>query len=262
MKHFRREEDVMARVLKSVVYSMIITIICYIFFHDDMSSIKPTVQETMQTSTNLYKSENMLIIGDSRMYAAAKIFKEEHLFFVAKSGVSCNYLWEEAEQQADAILAEYPDEHFSIFINLGVNDLDRVAKLDNQVVCDAETYANYYLQLKEKWNQHNLFFVSVNPVNEKKLKIGRYKNSQMTNNKAIKEFNEKIVSIVKEHNIYYCDTYTSLITNGFESTDGLHYSDESTREIIELVKNCYTDEFVRSILEPITSRFKKNNGML
>ncbi len=247
----------MKRVLKSLLYSVLITIICYFLFHDSMSSTKPTVQEITNPNTSyLYQSENILIIGDSRMYAASKIIKEDNLFFVAKSGSTCNYLWEEAEEQADAILAKYPDEHFSIFINLGVNDLDNVSKLDNKVICDAETYANYYLKLKEKWNQHNLFFVSVNPVDEKILKTGKYKNRKMTNNQAIQEFNEKIVSIVKDYNIYYCDTYTPLLTNGFGSIDGLHYSDESTHEIIESIKNCYTDEFIHSVWKPIVSRFK------
>ena len=247
----------MTRVLKSLIYSILITIGCYFLFHDNMCEIKPTVQETTNSNTNyLYQSENILIIGDSRMYDASKIFEEEHLFFVAKSGSTCNYLWEEAEAQADAILSKYPDEHFSIFINLGVNDLNLVAKLDNQIVCDAETYANYYLKLKEKWNQHNLFFVSVNPVDEKILKTGKYKGKSMTNNKAIEEFNEKIVSIVKDYNIHYCDTYTSLLMNGFGSMDGLHYSDESTHEIVESIKNCYTDEFIHSVWNPIVSRFK------
>lgn len=201
--------------------------------------VKPPVEETPKLA--YYHSERIIIIGDSRMYGASKVVEDKDIFFIAKNGATCDYLWEIAEPEVDKILKENPGEHFTIFVNLGVNDLDKVEwghEMDGKHVCDSGVYASYYLKLHEKWKEHNLFFVSVNPTKEEIRKQLHSEDAKMTSNEKIYDFNEEIEKKITSSGIYYCDTYTKLLENGFESPDGLHYSDDTSKEIIELVKRC------------------------
>lgn len=185
-----------------------------------------------------YDTENFIIIGDSRTYAASKIIEEDNLYFVAKNGATCNYLWETAEEEVDKILEDREDEHFNIFINLGVNDLNKQDKRDGETICNAEDYANYYIKLKEKWMNHNVFFASVNPIDEEVMKTGKYKDSNKRTNQMILEFNEEVVTLTKDFGILYCDTFSQLMDEGFASKDGVHYKDKTTKVIINKTKEC------------------------
>lgn len=200
-----------------------------------------TQKEIKDSGPKYFDNERIIIIGDSRMYGASKVVNDEGIIFVAKNGARCNYLWESAEIEVDKFLEENPEEHFTIFVNLGVNDLDIIsqgAEPDGKNVCNMEQYANYYKTLKEKWAAHNLFFTSVNPVDEEILKTGKFKDSKMTDNEKISEFNEYLFKELHASGIYYCNTYDVLMEKGFESPDGLHYSNETSKEIVKLVKEC------------------------
>ena len=180
------------------------------FFHGKKVSTSPsnTSNPNENVSSEIptyYPSDKILIIGDSRMVGTSKVVSLDNVFFVAKNGATCNYFWEEAVPEAEKILKQYPEDHFTIFFNLGINDLDRLERknkqkeLDNKTICDASTYADYYIKLKEKWPTHNFFFLSVNPLDEKVLKNGKYKDSKMSTNKKVEEFNEKVASKENEY---------------------------------------------------------------
>ncbi len=201
---------------------------------------------------NYFDSERIIIIGDSRMYGASQIIKDEDIIFIAKNGATCSYL-KTAEEKVDKILEENPNEHFSIFLNLGVNDLIRLARgieADGEEICDAEDYTNYYLKLKEKWSNHNLFFNSVNPIDEE---FAKKREKEYGSNSEIKKFNDYIYENTSKDNIYYCDTYKNLMNNGFDTEDSLHYTDETTKHIISNIQECdlYKKNEKISYIEPI-----------
>lgn len=250
----------MKRILISIIsiislFILFLVIFCFISLHSKKVSMSPTdTNDTNNTIENIpseittyYPSDKILIIGDSRMVGASKAVSLDNVFFVAKNGATCNYFWEEAVPEAEKILEQYPEDHFTIFLNLGINDLDKLERetkqkeLDNKTICDANTYADYYRQLKEKWPTHNFFFLSVNPLDENVLKTGKYKNAIMSTNKKVEEFNEKVASKLSEKDFLYCDTFHQLMDAGYESPDGLHYSDKTYQDIINGVEKCYSD---------------------
>lgn len=202
--------------------------------------LEPIENQTVIGSYTYYDANRSIIIGDSRMYLASKIITDDNIIFVAQNGATCDYLWGTAEKEVENILKDNPDEHFNIFFNLGVNDLNRMEKgikPDGKTTCDAKIYSDYYLGLKEKWSNHNLFFISVNPVDKEKMEnSSKHKNG--TNNEKIEKFNTDVEKAIKTSGFYYCDIYTKLLEEGFESYDGLHYSDEVTKKIIEETKKC------------------------
>lgn len=189
-----------------------------------------------------YDSSKIIIVGDSRMYAASRVVKDENIIFIAKNAVTCNYIDETAEKEIDKLIEKNPDEHYTIFFNLGVNDLDYKEEgrtVDGKKICNASDYIDIYTRLRKKWKNHNLVFESVNPLDIDILKKGKFGNRPMTNNDKIAEFNSTIFNALEKDNFYYCDTYTYLLENGFESTDGLHYSDDTSKVIIEQLKKCH-----------------------
>lgn len=212
---------------------------------EEQKVLQSDEEQAITSNYTYYDASRSIVIGDSRMYLASKIIKDNDILFVAKNGATCNYLWETAEKETDKILEENAGEHFNIFINLGVNDLNRIEKgtiPDGKYTCNGKMYSDYYLKLKEKWSEHNLFIISVNPVDKENLEKGKHKNG--TNNDKIKEFNNEILKEIESSGIYYCDTYSQLLEEGFESSDGLHYSDNSSKRIIEKLKKC-SEEYER-----------------
>ncbi len=240
----------MRRIILSLSFLLLITIL-FVFIHNNKESIffpdSSHLDQVPNEMPEYYSSNKILIIGDSRMVGASKVVSLDNVFFVAKNGTTCNYLWEEAVPEAEAILKQYPDDHFTIFLNLGINDLDRwewenrQKEVDSKTICDADTYADYYIKLKEKWPTHNFFFVSVNPLDEDVLKSGKYKDLKMSTNQKVEEFNAKVASKVTEKDTFYCDTFHQLIDEGYETTDGLHYSEETYKDIIEKIEKCKRD---------------------
>jgi len=210
------------------------------------------------SSYQYYDTERIIIIGDSRMYNASKVVKDDGIIFIAKNGATCNYLWETAEKKVDEILEENPDEHFTIFINLGVNDVIRIARGiedDGKKICNASQYSEYYIKLKEKWNDHNLFFESVNPFDEE---FAKKRNKNYSSNETINQFNLDLLSKIEEKGIYYCDTYQTLMEDGFDTKDSLHFTDSTSKKIIKDVRKCdlYRKDQKSSYISPIISQLR------
>lgn len=225
---------------KIFLFVLLFITVVLVFYTCEEKNRKELLQKEEENKIvyEYYDTENIIIVGDSRSYAASKIIKEENLYFVAKNGATCNYLWETAVEEVNKILEEHSEEHFNILINLGVNDLNKQDKRDGEKICNAEDYANYYIKLKEKWMNHNVFFASVNPIDEELMKTGKYKDKNKRTNQMILEFNQEIKSLTENFGILYCDTFTKLMEEGFKSKDGLHYKDITTKEIVKKTKEC------------------------
>ena len=154
---------------------------------------------------------NITIVGDSRMVGLCsyKWYKNEKGTCIAKVSMGYKWLVDTAIPEVAKINAT---KKKNIVVNLGVNDLGY-----------ADKYVAKYKELaKGDWKGSNIFIVSVNPTK------GKYNNL----NSQIDTMNAKFKSLANSvNNITYCDTVTFLRNNGFTSSDGLHYN-ENTSKII------------------------------
>ncbi len=103
----------------------------------------------------------------------------------------------------------------AVIILMGVNDLYNVSN-----------YASY---INDIYNQYaskgvHFYFVSVNPTN------GNYSHLSS----GIQDFNKNIKSSLNSK-IKYIDTYSYLVSNGFNTGDGLHYTNDTYKKIYNYV---------------------------
>lgn len=108
-------------------------------------------------------------------------------------------------------------EGSSLVILMGVNDLYQ-----------ANNYISYLNSNATSWKNRgaNIYFVSVNPTE------GSY-NSLNTD---IDKFNQRLRSGLTS-NITYIDTNSYLKSNGFSTTDGLHYTNDTYNDIYNYIKS-------------------------
>lgn len=105
----------------------------------------------------------------------------------------------------------------AVIILMGVNDL-----------FNSDKYITYINQKTSEWRNKGarVYFVSVNPINEKTYK--GFKNTR------IETFNNKMASNLV--NVKYIDTYNYLMTHACNFTsDGLHYQNSTSKVIYDLI---------------------------
>lgn len=122
---------------------------------------------------------------------------------VAKVGEGYSWFNDTALQQINRITSSGLFDKWKLIICLGINDLGNVEK-----------YVKKYESLKD---DYDITLVSVNPVNN----YGSLTNDQI----------EKFNSVLTELPFPYIDTYRLLLSTGYATTDGLHYSGDTTRKI-------------------------------
>ena len=164
---------------------------------------------------------NITIVGDSRMVGLCsyKWYKNDKGTCIAKVGEGYKWLTGTAIPEVSKVNAT---KRKNIVLNLGVNDLG-----------NAEKYVSKYKELANgAWKDSNIFIVSVNPTK------GKYNNL----NSGIDTMNNKFKNFAKgTNNVTYCDTVTFLRNNGFGSSDGLHYNEDTNKIIYSQIKKCIYD---------------------
>ena len=112
---------------------------------------------------------------------------------------------------------------YNIIINLGVNDMGNI-----------NSYISKYTSLANNdWKKHKIVIVSVNPVNDALAQKKGYK----VIDSSVVNFNNKMKNITsKASNISYCDTYSN-IKNNFKTSDGVHYTKETYKNIHDYIVN-------------------------
>lgn len=145
-----------------------------------------------------------IFLGDSRtvgMQQGVKDRIKSNTYFVAECGQGYNWLVSEGLERIEEIMEENSQiSDWNIVTNLGVNDLSNVNK-----------YREIYDELKEnEWKDVNLYYESVNPVNEKLCKT--------VTNEQINEFNTEFASESS-----YIDVNSRILPEHIKG-DGLHYS--------------------------------------
>ena len=191
------------------------------------------IENILNQQVKKIKDKKVIIVGDSRMELIEKDKEINIPFnfeFVAKSGMKIAWLKDKALDEVNDII-DNNKYNYDIVVNMGVNDLND-DKYDGADI--ANDYFDIYLKLAKDNPSINLYLLSINPIDEKKI------NKYWTNNRTtseIRTFNKTIQARLKEENIdnmFYCDSYHDL---KFETNDGLHYTQNTNRKIIDYIAN-------------------------
>ncbi len=162
---------------------------------------------TQNTSISKY-----IFIGDSRtvgMHAAVNT----NDVWSAKSGQGLTWMKQTGVPQVESSISSGA----AVIILMGVNDL---YKLDS--------YISYINGKAPDWTNKgaHVYFVSVLPTDGKYNKM----------NSEINSFNKKMKSNLSS-SVTYIDTSSYLKSNGFKTTDGLHYDNATYKKIYNHIKN-------------------------
>ena len=163
--------------------------------------------EVQETEYGLDPETGYIFIGDSRfvgMDDACGISSLPNCFVVAKVGEGYGWLKSTALGQVDRIVETGLFDEWVLVTGLGVNDPAR-----------GKDYVSEYEKLAEKYI---CVLVSVNPVNEELTS---------TKNATIEQLND----LFKEMQLPYVDVYGILMSDGYSTMDGLHYTGDTYRYI-------------------------------
>ena len=183
-------------------------------------------------TAELNKSK-VIVVGDSRMEFIADdkdIVIPFNFEFVAKSGMKIDWFRKTAILKVKSILKNKEYKYY-VIVNMGVNDLNTNYKGDEI----SKDYFKLYQKLAKDYPNIDVYIMSVNPIYEDKLNKSEVSNKRTVN--KIKLFNNNILNELEHSNLdnlYYCDSYNNL---HFESEDGLHYTRDTNKEIINYIAN-------------------------
>lgn len=165
---------------------------------------------------------SFIFVGDSRTVGMRDaLFQNgntDSCSFIAKSGEGYYWLYHDGIVELEEALREEP--YATVIFNLGVNDLK-----------EADQYISFYKELFSVYHDPSFYIMSVNPVKDEKC--------SGASNAEIKEFNQKIQ---EEFPGQYLDCNSYLMEEGFESADGLHYSNDTYRMIHHFVVASLTEQ--------------------
>lgn len=176
---------------------------------------------TVVSETNIYDenaqepAHSYIFVGDSRTVGMHNaLFKdggEDGCSFIAKSGEGYYWFYHDGIVELENALAADPCA--TVIFNLGVNDLR-----------EADRYISLYQELFSTYHDPSFYILSVNPVNDEKC--------SGASNEEIEAFNEKMEEAFPDQ---FLDCYAYLEDHGFETADGLHYSNDTYRDIHHFV---------------------------
>lgn len=189
----------------------------YGFVRDYAGNIGECSIEVRNPNTIIDPS-TITIVGDSRMEDLCRKswYKEEHGTCIAKTSKGVKWLNSDAIGMVNNLSQ---DKKKFIVTNLGVNDYARI-----------KDYLTTYERLVlNDWKNSIIILLSVNPSNNNRESLNQYINN----------FNRELISFAARFdNVSYCDSNTYLRQKGFQTTDGVHYTQETSKDIYFYLKQC------------------------
>lgn len=126
------------------------------------------------------------------------------LTYIAK--VAMGYSWLESTAGPALRQSLNQSPYVKVVLALGVNDLGNIQR-----------YISYYQTLIRTYPDTRFYILAVNPVDESKEAVYGYS----VKNTDIKTFNKKMKAAFGAS---YLPSYGYLTQNGFETSDGVHYT--------------------------------------
>ena len=145
-------------------------------------------------------------IGDSRfvgMDSAVPMAYRTNVGWLAETSVGNRWFWNYGEAIKDL------SRDTVIVYGLGVNDLDSV---------ECVSVLTYLRDLGFQY----IYFVAAGPVDEAKAEAYGYTRT----NRQIMEYNQEVYANLPD-GVGALDSYVFLMSNGFDTWDGIHYKDET-----------------------------------
>lgn len=177
------------------------------------STSKNNATNKSSTSSNEQSHNKYVLVGDSRFVGQEQTGnKNSNSTYIAKVGEGLNYL-----KNVESTMKKYDNKNTAYVINMGVNDL-----------YNANNYVKYINNLAKTY-KGDIYFLSVNPVDEAKEKSYGYS----VTNAQIKNFNSTMKNNLK--NVKFLDSYSYLKNNGYETTDGIHYTSSTYKKIYNYI---------------------------
>lgn len=156
-----------------------------------------------------------LFVGDSRYKGMEKANATDEDVFICEVGEGYDYLI----NQMNNIKYEIDDDT-ALIIGLGVNDLVNIDKYIDKINEMSQTFDCL------------IYYMLVNPVDEEQETYSGYH----IKNDDIDYFNQEIIDRLDE-NVIVIDTNSYLNAIGFETQDGLHYTEETYENIYNYIKS-------------------------
>ena len=158
---------------------------------------------------NVCYAEDYCFIGDSRFVEMRNVVNNEDIYF-CDFGVGYDFYWENKNS-----ILNLSKENTIIIYNLGMNDLN--AKKHVEAINDL--FNNGF---------ERVIFMTINPVDEI---IARTHGYSLKNNN-IDAFNQYIKENVVS-NVMFLNSNKFLKENGFNTLDGIHYSNDTYTKIYD-----------------------------
>ncbi len=179
------------------------------------NSDKNSSSNSNQTNNTKSSYNKYILVGDSRFVGQKSSGQtDSKTTYIAKSSQGLSYLKEQAEA-----MKKQDSKNTAFVINMGVNDL-----------YNASNYVSYINDLAKSY-KGSIYYLSVNPVDENKEK----QNGYSVKNKDIESFNKTLKNGLK--NVTYLDSYSYLQKKGFSTSDGVHYTNQTYKDIYNFIKN-------------------------
>ena len=164
--------------------------------------------------------EGVIMVGDSRTIGMQKAMagQPDPFIYIGQSGEGYSWLTEYALKEMDIEIKAHPS--WPVVLNLGVNDTDLVMD-----------YITLYQSFAGRYPDTSFFYLSVNPLTKESVSV--------TDDEVV-IFNRYLKTAFPES---YLDSYSVLKKEGFESVDGVHYSDDTYRRIHKFILDELEERF-------------------
>lgn len=179
-------------------------------------TLEPEVTVSREEKPEYKYETGYIFMGDSRIYLMnedCNIEGTENFFAVCCPGIGYDWMIETGLPQIKNIQNRHSEiKEWVVVSALGINDMQNVNK--------------YIASYKKLAKSVELWLVSINPT------IGRTEATY--NNTCINAFNKKIRRI---SGITYINSHDYILKKGFDTKDGLHYTEASNWDIYSYILN-------------------------
>ena len=170
----------------------------------------PAQQAQAQQQEDMPQAASILFIGDSRCVQMKAAVGGGGCSWICENSKGYDWLESKAIGQADRIIGKGT----KVVVCLGVNDTEHVQK-----------YAALVNQKAAEWAARGAktYYVSVNPVS-----TNPYRTEE-----EVESFNAAMPGLLS--GVTWIDTHSVLVSNGYKLVDGLHFNEEGSVYIFNLI---------------------------